>query len=255
MTRRLAAAAAALVFLVASAYVSAGTERLRPLRLKEGCVKKRDHARVVRFRASDRARLLGVSLGSGPIGIALGHESDGTLCNWMPFARTLRQNGYRVLAFDFRGWGSSPAARRVRLDLDFAAAAARLHKLGAEKIVLAGASLGANAALAAATEVTPRVSAVISLSAADSTFSSRLDGTATVPKLTVPVLFMVAEADSGFADDAKKLYSQTLAVDKQLLIVPGRAHGTFLLRGASGAGPREAVIDFVRAHTRSQTKR
>jgi pimeloyl-ACP methyl ester carboxylesterase len=252
LTRRLVAAAVALVFLVASAsYLSAGTERPRPLRLKEGCVKKRDHARVVRLRASDRARLLGVSLGSGRIGMALGHESDGTLCNWMPFARVLMRNGYRVLAFDFRGWGSSPgvgSARRARLDLDFAAAAARLRKLGAEKIVFAGASLGANAALAAATEVTPRVSAVISLSAADSTFSSRLDGNATVPKLTVPVLFMVAEGDSGFADDARKLYEQTLAVDKQLLIVPGGAHGTFMLRGAAGAGPRAAVLDFVRAH-------
>jgi pimeloyl-ACP methyl ester carboxylesterase len=254
MTRRLVASAAAFVFLVASAsYLSATTERLRPLRLKEGCVKKSDHARVVRFQASDRARLLGVSLGSGSIGIALGHESDGTLCNWMPFARILMRNGYRVLAFDFRGWGSSAgvgAARRGRLDLDFTAAAARLRKLGAEKVVFAGASLGANAALAAATEVTPHVSAVISLSAADSTFSSRLDGSATVPKLTVPVLFMVAEGDGGFADDARELYAQTLAVDKQLLLVPGRAHGTAMLRGAAGAAPRGAVLDFVRAHTR-----
>jgi pimeloyl-ACP methyl ester carboxylesterase len=253
MTRLVLAAAAALVLLVASAsYLSAGTEQVRPLRLKERCVKKRDHARVVRFRASDRARLLGVSLGSGPIGIALGHESDGTLCNWMPFARTLARNGYRVLAFDFRGWGSSPgvgAARRARLDLDFAAAAARLRKLGAEKIVFAGASLGANAALAAATQVTPRVSAVISLSAADSTFSSRLDGSATVPRITIPVLFMVAERDSGFADHARKLYSLTVAVDKQLLIVPGGAHGTFMLRGITGAEAREAILDFVRAHT------
>jgi pimeloyl-ACP methyl ester carboxylesterase len=253
MTRRLVAGAAAFVFLAGSAsYLSAGTERLRPLRLKERCVKKSDRARIVRFSASDRARLLGVSLGSGRIGVALGHESDGTLCNWMPFARILRQNGYRVLAFDFRGWGSSPgagAARGPRLDLDFAAAATRLRKLGAERIVLAGASIGANAALAAATEVTPRASAVVSLSAADSTFSSRLDASVIAPKLTVPVLLMVAERDSGPAEAARKLYAQAPAVDKQLLIVPGGAHGTAILRGARGASPREAVLDFVRVHT------
>ena len=253
MTRRLFAGAAVFVFLAASAsYLSAGTERLRPLRLKERCVNKRDRARIVVFRASDRARLIGVSLGSGRVGVALGHESDGTLCNWMPFARILKQNGYRVLAFDFRGWGSSPEVggnRRARIDLDFAAAATRLRKFGAEKIVFAGASIGANAALAAATEVTPRVSAVVSLSAGDSTFSSRLDGSVTVPKLTVPVLFMVAERDSGFAEAARKLYSQTPAVDKKLLIVPGGAHGTRMLRGAAGAGPRAAVLDFVRVHT------
>jgi dienelactone hydrolase len=133
--------------------------------------------------------------------------------------------------------------------LDFTGAVAQLRKLGAEKIVLAGASLGANAALAAATNVTPRVSAVVSLSGADATFSSRLDDSATVPRLTVPVLFMVAERDSGFADDARKLYAQTLSVDKQLLIVPGGAHGTFMLRGAAGAAPRAAVLDFVRAHS------
>ena len=60
---------------------------------------------------------------------------------------------------------------------------------------------------------------------------------------------MVAERDSGFAEDARKLYSQTLTVDKRLLIVPGGAHGTMILRGAAGASPREAVLDFVRVHT------
>jgi len=60
---------------------------------------------------------------------------------------------------------------------------------------------------------------------------------------------MVAERDSGFALDARTLYAQTLAADKQLLIFPGGRHETAMLRGAAGAGVREGILDFIRART------
>ena len=64
-----------------------------PLHLREHCVRKSDHARVVRFRAADRARLIGVMLGKGPVGVAVGHELRADLCNWLPFARLLARRG------------------------------------------------------------------------------------------------------------------------------------------------------------------
>jgi hypothetical protein len=38
------------------------------------------------FRSVDGVRLAGVVLGSGKVGVALGHEKGANLCNWLPFA-------------------------------------------------------------------------------------------------------------------------------------------------------------------------
>jgi pimeloyl-ACP methyl ester carboxylesterase len=219
----------------------------KPLRLIERCVRKSDHARVVRFRAADRARLIGVMVGKGPVGVAVGHEVEANLCNWLPFARILARRGFRVLAFDFRNAGSSAPMNNAHagwLDLDFAAAAGALRKAGGKEILLGGASLGAAAALAAASRHEGAPAAVFSLSA-PATWSDRLDGEIAVQRLTVPVLFLAAEKDVDFAGDARSLYEHTREADKQLLIVPGGQHGTKMLRGAAGAPARQALLAFV----------
>lgn len=219
----------------------------KPLRLREHCVRKSDHARVVRFRATDRARLIGVMVGKGLVGIAVGHEHRADLCNWLPFARVLARRGFRVLAFDSRNAGSSAPVNTSHadwLDLDFAGAAAALRKAGARKIVLGGASLGAAAALTAASRGEGAPAAVFSLSA-PAVWTERLDGESAVQRLKVPVLFMAAELDVDFAGDARLLYDHARVTDKQLLIVPGGRHGTDMLRGAAGATAREALLTFV----------
>jgi pimeloyl-ACP methyl ester carboxylesterase len=243
----IALASWALPAAVESRSATAARAKPKPLRLQERCVRKSDHARVVRFRASDRVRLIGVMLGRGPVGIALGHEIRASLCNWMPFARVLARRGYRVLAFDFRNAGSSAVVNNARAgwhDLDFAAAARRLRAAGAERVLFGGASLGGAAALAAASRGQGAPAGVFSLSAPGS-WSERLDAELAVRRLGVPVLFLAAEADVGFAEDARSLYEQTVETDKQLVIVPGGRHGTEMLRGAAGAPAREAVLAFV----------
>src|SRR5947207_2945709 len=197
-----------------------------PLHLREHCVRKSDHARVVRFRAADRARLIGVMLGKGPVGVAVGHELRADLCNWLPFARLLARRGYRVLAFDFRNAGSSApvsGAHAGWLDLDLAGAAAALRSAGANKVLLGGASLGAAAALVAAGRGEGAPAAVFSLSA-PAVWTDRLDAESAVQRLTVPVLFLAAENDVDFAGDAQLLYERAQETDKQLLIVPGGMH-------------------------------
>jgi pimeloyl-ACP methyl ester carboxylesterase len=222
----------------------------RPLRLHEHCFRKSDHARVVRFRAADRVRLIGVMvgrLGKGSVGIAVGHEVNGNLCNWMPFARMLARSGFRVLAFDFRNAGSSATVNNAHadwLDLDLAAAAAALRSHGAKKILLGGASLGATVALAAAGRGYGKPAGVFSLSA-PAVWTDRLDAERAVRRLAVPVLFVAAEADVDFAADARTLYAGTAESDKKLVIVPGGQHGTGMLMGAAGAPAREAVLSFV----------
>src|SRR6266487_4652498 len=88
-----AAAVLAAAGLAASTVALGSSSRLRPLKFLERCVRKADHARVVRFRGADRVRLLGVSVGRGPVALVLAHEAAGDLCNWLPFARVLARHG------------------------------------------------------------------------------------------------------------------------------------------------------------------
>jgi len=252
MRPRVATAGLAIA-LTGSAAAAAPASTPKPLKFKEAaCVRRTDHAQVVRFRARDGVRLLGVSLGKGHVGVALGHESDGTLCNWMPFARILAKAGYRVIAFDFRNSRGSSAhvngARSQNLDLDFVAASGVLRKRGASRVLLVGASLGATAALVAGSEVAPGVAGVAALSPA-AQWSARLDGDAAVKKLAVPVLFMAAHGDTDFANDAQSLYGEAASSDKRLELVAGADHGTFMVRGSSGKGPRTILLSFLHLHS------
>src|ERR687898_3069911 len=112
---RRAALAAVLAALVAATASAAGPPPV------DDCVPAKERASAVRFRAPDGTRLVGVLLGRGRTGIALGHESNANLCTWLPFARVLAANGYRVLAFDHRGHGESELYPKAfyRLDRDF----------------------------------------------------------------------------------------------------------------------------------------
>src|SRR5687768_14374802 len=79
----------------------------------------------LRFRAADGTSLVGHVFGSGRKAVILGHQSQGSLCEWLPYARRLARLGYTALAVDFRGHGLSQArtgAAANRLGLDLAAA-------------------------------------------------------------------------------------------------------------------------------------
>ena len=89
--------------LVAASPAGAADQKQRPLKLRETCVTKAERAHVLRFRASDRVRLVGVELGCGPRGVVLAHQGASDLCIWIPYARSLAARGYRVLVFDHRG--------------------------------------------------------------------------------------------------------------------------------------------------------
>jgi pimeloyl-ACP methyl ester carboxylesterase len=241
------------IALTGAAAAAAPASAPRPLKFKEAaCVRRTDHAQVVRFRARDGVRLLGVTLGKGRVGVALGHEADGTLCRWMPFARILAKAGYRVIAFDFRNSRGSSGhvngARSQNLDLDFVAASGVLRARGSSHVLLVGASLGGTAALVAGSEVAPSVAGVAALSPA-AQWSARLDGDAAVKKLAVPVLFMAARGDTDFANDAQTLYGEAASADKRLELVAGADHGTFMLSGSSGKGPRTVLLDFFHVHS------
>jgi pimeloyl-ACP methyl ester carboxylesterase len=240
--------------LALSASAPAGLERSvnasaapPPLQLRSSCVTRAERRHVVRFRAADGIRLIGVELGKGPRGLVLSHGYHQSVCDWVGQARRLARSGYRVLVFDHRNHGSSTYTRKRywRIDHDVVGAVRALRARGARTVVLAGSSMGATAVLVGASELRLGADAVVSLSAP--THISTVDAEAAVGRLTVPTLFVAAEDDDPFDEDARTLFAASAAREKQLEMVPASdAHGTGLLQLAS---IRTLFDEFLRSHS------
>jgi pimeloyl-ACP methyl ester carboxylesterase len=228
------------VILVAgavSASTSAGVERHR-------CVPKSSE---IRFKAADGTRLAGFRLGRGSTAVVLAHQSRGDACQWAGYARRLAGLGYSVIAFDFRGYGDSQtrggrAAGRIAADVTAAAKAARAR--GARKVFAVGASMGGTAVLGAGVNTRPLLNGVVNLSGPAAYIW--IDALKQVPKLTIPVLYVVGRDDADFAIDAQKLYDASASADKALQVLPVGSHGVELMR--SNAQARTLVESFLRSH-------
>ena len=126
---------------------TAGEIRAKP------CLEAGEAARLFQFPTGDGSTLVGLTLGRGRTGLVLGHQLGSDLCEWLPPARAFAKRGYRVLVFDFAGFGDSRPGPDSRVDTDVIAATAELRRRGAERVVLVGSSMGSTAALAAATRI------------------------------------------------------------------------------------------------------
>lgn len=170
----------------------------------------------------------GVILGAGTAGVVLLNQSNRNLCQWFPYAAQLAQRKLQVLLFN-ESWAVESAVKALR-------------DHGAKRVVLVGASAGARDALAAATEISPPVEGVASLSA-----EKHSDLMPLLSDLKVPVL-LVSAAEDGFAptkatlDIAAEIPEST---SKRTLIVPGDAHGVELLSTAASERVRPALRDFL----------
>src|SRR5699024_9131292 len=90
----------------------------------------------VTIRAADGTKLVGHRFGKGRTAVVLGHQSQGSLCDWAPYARRLAARGYFVFAIDFRSHGRSQVrtgAAGDRLASDLAAAVKDVRRLGKRK--------------------------------------------------------------------------------------------------------------------------
>ena len=211
------------------------TRLARPLPVTKGCATKPERASALRFFAVDDTPLEGVVLGSGPRGVVLAHSSDGSFCEWLPYARDLAAAGYRVLAYDSRS-GS-------RLDLDMAAAIEALRRTGSEHVVAMGSSAGAMAALIGSSLLAAQPAAVVSLSAPEA--FGPLRALEPVRQLHAPVFFAASAEDEPFETDARAMYAASGSPDRVLEILPGAAHGSRMLQDPAF---RARVEAFIAAH-------
>jgi pimeloyl-ACP methyl ester carboxylesterase len=233
-----------LASLLALAASSAGAS---PQRAAHECVRGGE----LWFYAADGTKLVGHRFGKGTKAVILTHQSEGDLCDWLPYARRLARKGYFVFPIDFRGYGFSQVrtgAAANRYAADVAAAAKALRRLGKKKIFVVGASMGGIAAVVAGANVSPPLTGVVSVSSPAR--YGPLDGVKAGPRLRVPSLFLAAELDDNagydFSKDARVLHRAAASRDKRLEILPGTAHGIGLV--ASSARARAAVERFLAAH-------
>ncbi len=215
------------------------------------CLEPGDPARKVAFPAPNGATLTGALLGKGSAGVVLVHQSDGDLCQWLPYARELAKAGYLVLTMDVEGVGSAGYVQYmgdqpVPYALDVAGATRFLRSRGATKVVLVGASMGGTVVLAAGAITRPAVNGVISVSA--SIEYGGIDARTAAGRLTMPVLYIAASQDKDYEAVAKTLSAATKS-PRSVTIAPGSAHGVGLVEPPGDPKVRRDVSAFLAAHT------
>jgi pimeloyl-ACP methyl ester carboxylesterase len=235
-----------LLLLGALLALAASTAGAAPERTEHDCVRGGE----LFFNAADGTKLVGHRFGKGTTAVILTHQSEGDLCDWLPYAKRLASKGYFAFPIDFRGYGFSdtPPAGPYRYTQDIAAATKALRKLGKKKVFVVGASMGALAAVVAGANVSPPLAGVVSVSA-PARFRG-MDGVKAGPRLRVPTLFLAATDDDNagydFSADAQALHRAAATNDKRLELLPGSLHGIALV---GGSGRARALIErFLQGH-------
>lgn len=169
----------------------------------------------------------------------LAHGYPSSICEWTTYAPVLARAGYRVLIFDFRGFGLSRRGPTGDYLADIRGAASELRRRGAERVVLMGSSFGATAVLSAAPTVRPRPAGVVSVSPL-LTLSGRVSSFSPpgslAPRLRDPVMLMWARRDRRFRPaEASGFLRAIPARDKAVATFPGDWHGVSLLEGVPAA--------------------
>jgi pimeloyl-ACP methyl ester carboxylesterase len=201
---------------------------------------------LARFDTADGVELVGDVRGTGRAGVVLAHMYPADRTSWEGLSELLAEDGYRVLSFDFRGYGDSGGDKEIpEMWQDVLAAADELRRRGARTVVAVGASMGGTAALVAASR--GDLDGVVTLSA-PSTFMGIVAGPDVVAAVDEPKLFVAAEGDGQAAATAQSLYTHASGA-KRVEIVTGDEHGSDLLEGAQAEVVRMLILSFLRAQS------
>ncbi|WP_020523679.1 alpha/beta hydrolase [Catelliglobosispora koreensis] len=187
-------------------------------------------------------QLTGVVFGTGKTGIVLAHQNGGSVCEWIPKATELATRGYRVLAFDFAGFGGS-AAGNDSMPANIKAAVQQLRAEGTSKVVLIGASMGGTAAAVAAAEISPPVDGLITVSSP--VIFNSVNAEFGLQSLTIPMLFVAASNDASFARAANELKAAAKkSSSAEVYLAEGSsAHGAWLIFPIDGHKGAIAAVD------------
>ena len=197
----------------------------------------------VTFMTEDGIELNGNIFGSGNKWVILSHMSPTDQTSWFDFAEMLKENGYIVLTYDFRGYGKSGGTLDVsKLDIDLTAALEYIKQYDPELIYLMGGSMGGTASLVVASR--ERIDGVISFS---SPYEFKgISAVGVIGDIVAPKLFIASQGDKGAAQAANDMYEDSME-PKMLEILDGNSHGTFIFEEEpeNAEKIKEIVLNFL----------
>lgn len=136
--------------------------------LSEQCDEVPSGAQRITLTGADGTTLGAAVLGpsDAEVGLVLRQGASQKICEWLPWAgRVAAETGTRVLLFDRRGRGSSPAEGNLsREPDDTRLAAAYLRSAGTPRVALAASSMGNSVMFSALTDLEPAPCAVLAIS-------------------------------------------------------------------------------------------
>ena len=198
----------------------------------------------ITFTTSDGILLRGHLYGSsGTTGVILAHMFPADQSDWTDFAQVLATHGYTALTFDFRGFTESEGRSGTEFaDRDLLAAYQFLRPR-VSRIFIAGASLGAEAAILVAAR--EPVAGIICISTPVS--FGGLNVQDAIRKVRAPILFVTSADDPLVAGQPEILYRLAKA-PKSFETFSGRAHGTAILHGPHSSELQNMILRFVAAN-------
>lgn len=201
----------------------------------------------VSFPTEDGGTVYADVYGAGERGLVLAHGGRFNKESWEKQARVLEKAGFRVLAFDFRGYGQSHGPGQsdiftAPLHLDVLAAVRYLRKTGAKTVSVIGGSLGGGAAADAAIVADAgEIDRVVLLAATPGARPEKFKGR--------KLLIIARDDASGDGPRLPGIRAEWKKVPepKELIVLEGSAHAQYLFATDQGERVIREILRFLSA--------
>ncbi len=191
----------------------------------------------VTFSTADGGTIEADLYGNGEQAVVLAHGAIFNKESWNDLARTLAENGFTVLAINFRGFGKSTVGKEQNaLYQDILGAIRFLHKRKSIKQVsVLGASMGGGAAAQAAISSLPgEIDKLILLSPTSVQHPGKIQGKT----------LYIASSNEAMYDQIKTQFEK-VATPKQWLVIDGSAHAQHIFKTDQTAALTQAILVFL----------
>lgn len=200
---------------------------------------------AVTFPTQDGGHICADLYGNAGRAVVLAHGGRFTKESWRGQARTLVSAGFRVLAFDFRGFGCSSGPGQADFDsapfdIDVLAAVRYVKAQGVKTVSVVGGSFGGSAAGDASIEsVAGEIDRIAFLGAAPNLSAEKLKSRA---------LFIVARDDANDAGPRLpgiRAQYEKAPQPKELIVLEGSAHAQFLFQTDQADRVMREILRFL----------